>query len=91
MKITNRWASFETDVVQFQVQLSGGGPILDEGTIKYGETHQVPDEKLNVPDAKVFKLTVISVSEGNGKFETITLTKLSDVTIAVTNPFQRPG
>jgi hypothetical protein len=87
MKITNRWESFETNVVNFKVQLSGGGPAIDEGTIAFGETHEVPVENFP-PDSVVYKLTVTSVNEFIGQFESIKLTRLSDVTLIVTNPYQ---
>ena len=85
MKITNRWESFKTNYIEYQVMLSGGPPILDEGRIEFGQTYEVPDDKLG--DGRAFALTVTGENSLN-RFESNALTRLSNVTIVVTNPYQ---
>lgn len=86
MKITNQWGA----TVRFEVVFSGGAPpILDQGTIKDGDTHVVPDEVLERD-----KVYAVSISEGNispnvSLFTTNNLSQFSDVTIIVTNTIKR--
>jgi hypothetical protein len=85
MKITNKWHSFQTTVIHYKVELSGGQGNVDEGTINYGETYEVPPDKFDPADA-VFKLNVISVNESTGKLYVNGLTRSAEVVITINPP-----